>query len=73
MSIYDEIQKRNYKVVYVSHEIIKDYNACYNVIYDEKIIRPPAAKKLGIPLNEIWISEKWKKYERYILYHKLQE
>ena len=73
MSIYDEIQKRNYKVVYVPHEIIKDYNACYNVIYDEKIIRPPAAKKLGIPLNEIWISEKWKKYERYILYHELQE
>ena len=40
-------------------------------IYDE--IRPPAAEKLGIPLNEIWISEKWKKYERYILYHELQE
>ena len=57
MSIYDEIQKRNYKVVYVPHEIIKDYNACYNVIYDEKIIRPPAAEELGIPLNEIWISE----------------
>jgi len=62
-----------YKIRYVSHEVIKDYNACYNVIYNGKRIKPPAADRLGIPLNEIWISEKWKKYKKYILYHELAE
>jgi len=62
-----------YKIKYVPHEVIKDYNACYNVIYCDKHIKPPAADKLRIPLNEIWISKKWKKYEKYILYHELAE
>ncbi len=34
---------------------------------------PPAADKLGIPLNEIWISKKYKEFEEYILYHELRE
>ncbi len=68
-----EAIKLGYKVEYVPHEVIKDYNACYNVIYKGKHIKPPTADKLGIPLNEIWISEKWKKYEKYILYCELAE
>ena len=68
-----EAIKLGYKVKFVPHEVIKDYNACYNVIYKGKHIKPPAADKLGIPLNEIWISEKWKKYVKYILYHELAE
>lgn len=68
-----EAERLGYKIVYVSHEVIKDYNACYRVIYDGKLIYPPAADKLGIPLNEIWISERFREYERYILFHELQE
>ena len=52
-------------MVYVSHEVIRDYNACYRVIYKGKLIHPPAAERLGIPINEIWISELLKHYEPY--------
>jgi len=69
----NEVMKLGYKIVYVPHEVIRDYNACYNVIYNGKNVKPPAADKLGIQLNEIWISEKWRKYEKYILYHELTE
>jgi competence protein ComEA len=68
-----EIKKLGYKIKYVPHEVMKDHNACYNVIYKGMIIKPPVANKLGIPINEIWISEKWRKYEEYILYHELAE
>jgi len=40
-------------VVYVPQEAIRDYNACYRVIYKGKLIHPPAAERLGIPINEI--------------------
>ena len=73
MNPIDNAKKLGYRVVYVPHEIIKDYNACYRVEYDGKIIYPPAADKLGIPLNEIWISEIWRPYEKYVLFHELQE
>ena len=64
METMEEIKNLGYRVVYVPHEVIKDYNACYNVIYDGKNIKPNAADVMGIPLNEIWISERWKKYEK---------
>lgn len=51
--IKEEIRKHGYKIMYVTHRVIKDYNACYNVEYKGKTIRPLAAGKLGIPLNEI--------------------
>jgi competence protein ComEA len=73
INIEEEIKNLGYKVVYVPHEAIKDYNACYNVEYKGKAIRPPAGEKLRIPLNEIWISEKFREYEEYILYHELRE
>ncbi len=69
----EDLQRLGYKVVYVPHEIIEDHIACYRVKYEGKLICPPAADKLGIPLNEIWISEVFRPYERYILYHELRE
>lgn len=55
------------------HDVIEDYNATYNVEYEGKNVVTDAAKELGIPLNEIWISELWKPYERYILHHQVRE
>ena len=69
----DTLERLGYRVVYVPHEIICKYNACYRVLYEGKEINPPAADELGIPLNEIWISEKYRRYERYILHHELVE
>ncbi|MCF7891280.1 helix-hairpin-helix domain-containing protein [Candidatus Bipolaricaulota bacterium] len=37
------------------------------------MIYPPAADDLGIPLNEIWISDKPEEFEKYILYHEIRE
>jgi len=62
-----------YKVVYVPHSIIEDYNATYNVMFEGKHIITGAAEKLRIPLNEIWVSELWKPYERFIVFHELRE
>jgi len=62
-----------YKIVYVPHEVIEDYNATYNVMCEDKLITTNAAKELDIPLNEIWISEKWKPYAKYIIFHELGE
>lgn len=72
-SVLEIIKDLGYKLVYVPHEVIEDYNACYRVKCGDKLIFPPAADRLGIPLNEIWISEKWKPFEEYILYHELRE
>jgi competence protein ComEA len=69
----EEIEKLGFRIIYVPHEVIEDYNACYRVEYKGKLIFPSAANKLGIPLNEIWISEKWREFEEYILYHELRE
>lgn len=62
-----------YKIVYVPHGGIEDYNATYNVMCEDKLITTNAAKELDIPLNEIWISEKWKPYAKYIIFHELRE
>ena len=62
-----------YKIVYVPHEIIEDYNATYNVMCEDRPITTNAAKELAVPLNEIWISEKWKPYAKYIVFHELRE
>jgi len=72
-NVRKEIEKFEWKVRYVPHEIIEDYNACYKVVYHDKVIYPPAANKLGIPLNEIWLSERLREYEDYVLFHELRE
>jgi competence protein ComEA len=69
----DLLAKYTYKVRYVPHETIEDYNATYNVTCENKHITTGAAKELNIPLNEIWVSEMWKPYEKYILFHELRE
>ena len=69
----ERAKKRGYVVRYVSHRIIADFNATYNVEYKGKRIITNAAKKLRIPQNEIWISEMWKPYEKYLLFHELRE
>ena len=71
--IQNEMKERGYAIVYKPHEVMKDYNATYNVIYEGKRITNPAGIKLKIPTNEIWISEKWRKYEKYILFHEFTE
>ena len=69
----EKAKEMGFRVVYKPHEVMKDYNATYNVIYDGKRITNPAGIKLGIPTGEIWISDKWKKYEDYILFHEIEE
>ncbi|NIP67548.1 hypothetical protein GWN63_05975, partial [Candidatus Bathyarchaeota archaeon] len=73
MTVRERIEKLGYEIVYVPHEIIEGYNACYRVKYEDNLVFPPAADELGIPLNEIWISEKWEPFEELILYHELKE
>jgi hypothetical protein len=73
MTIKQKIKKLGYKIKIVPHEVIKDHIACYNIKYREKIIYPKVAKKLNIPLNEIWISERYKKGLDNILFHELRE
>ena len=69
----EHLEVRGWSLVYVPHEEIADYNACYRVEYDGELIYPPAADRLEIPENEIWISERWRPYERFVLYHELRE
>ena len=65
--------KLGWRIKWVRHEVISDYNACYNVNYQGRRIAPTAADILGIPPDEVWISEKFRKYATYILFHELQE
>jgi competence protein ComEA len=68
-----EIKKLGYRVVYVPHRVVKEHIACYNVSYKGKTIYPPVCKKMRIPINEIWVSRKFKRYEKFILFHELKE
>jgi competence protein ComEA len=58
---------------FIPHEKIKEYIACYRVIYNRKEIYPPAAVRLGIPLGEILLSDAFKNFADCILFHELQE
>ncbi|MDB2243581.1 hypothetical protein PM076_08850 [Halorubrum ezzemoulense] len=69
----EAIREHGWTVEHVPHERIAKYNACYRVELDGELIHPPAADDLGIPRNEVWISEKWSRYDRFILYHELRE
>lgn len=73
MSIREEIRKLGWRIRYVPHEVIKDFNACYRVEYKGRVIYPPAADELDIPLNDIWLSELLKEYEEYVLFHEFRE
>ena len=71
--VYEILRENWWKIRYVPHRVIKDYNACYRVVYRGRVIYPPAADVLGIPLNEIWLSEKLRRFERYVLFHEVAE
>ncbi len=71
--IWEEIRNRGYKVRYIPHAKIKEYNACYRVVYNGKEIYPPAALKLEIPTGEIWISDAFKDFTDCILLHEFRE
>jgi len=71
--VWEEIEKLGYRLKYIPHEKIKEYIACYRVIYDGKEIYPPAALHLGIPTGEIWISDAFKNFANCILFHELSE
>lgn len=77
MDLFEEtikmLKEHAYRIRYVPHEIIEDYNATYNVLFQNKPVTTNAAKELNIPLNEIWISEMWRSYEKYIVFHELRE
>jgi len=47
------LTKHGYKVRYVPHKVIEDYNATYNVLFENKHITTNAAEKLNIPLNGV--------------------
>ena len=36
-------------------------------------MKPEAAAALGVPLNEVWISESYRDREDRVLYHELRE
>ena len=66
-------EKLGYRVRFVSHERIKEYIACYRVVYKGREIYPGATLKLKIPKNEIWISDAYREFAEYILFHELME
>ncbi len=73
MNSLQEADRLGFKIRFIPHEKIKEYIACYRVIYEGKEIYPPAAIRLGIPLGEIWISDAFKDYADYIIFHEIQE
>ena len=72
-SVRRKAAARGYRVRYVPHEIIGSHIACYHVVYEGRVVKPAAAKTLGIPLNEIWLSEQCRDIEERVLYHELRE
>ena len=75
-----EIRQLGYKLIYVPHSIVTDHIAVYNLTYKGRHFLAPNKQQqkkrnetLKIPLNQIWISRKYKKHVRIILFHELQE
>lgn len=68
-----EMEELGWDIVYKPHETMAAYNAFYNVEYEGTEIAPPAARRMGVPLNEVWLTEFLRPYERYILHHELNE
>ena len=66
-------ERLGYRVCLIPHERIKEYIACYRVMYKGKEIYPGAALRLGIPLNEIWVSDAFRDFLDYMLFHELRE
>ena len=61
-----------YRVRYVPHEVVGDHVACYHVVFEGRTVRA-GPEEVGIPLNEIWLSEHYRDVEERVLYHELRE
>jgi competence protein ComEA len=68
-----EMEELGYDIVYKPHPVMAKYNAFYHVEYDGDVIAPPAARRMDVPLNEVWLTEYLRPYEKYILHHELNE
>ena len=68
-----EMEARGWDIIYKPHPEMAKYNAFYRVEYEGQEIAPPAARREGVGRNEVWLSEKFRPYERYILFHELNE
>ncbi len=68
-----ELESLGYTIAYKPHHLVSKHMAFYRVEYKGKEIKCPIADDYGVPLNEIWLTEKFKPYEKYILYHELNE
>ncbi|MEF8773893.1 MAG: hypothetical protein V5A37_04150 [Halobacteriales archaeon] len=68
-----EMEKSGYDIEYKPHATMAEYNAFYRVEYDGEVIAPPVARRMDVPLNEVWLTEYLRPYEKYILYHELTE
>lgn len=68
-----EMEELGYEIVYKPHEVMAKYNAFYNVEYDGQRIAPPAAERMNVPVNEVWLTELLRPYEKYVLHHELAE
>jgi len=73
MVVRSQAKSLGFALRYVPHKVIADYNATYNVEYMGQHVITDAARRLRVPLNEIWISEMWRPYEEFILFHELRE
>lgn len=73
MSATEAVLGRGWKIGYVPASLVGKHVACYNVEYAGVRFRPRAAVRLGIPLNEIWISEDFEDNEDGILAHEIRE
>ena len=47
--------------------------AFYRVEYEGKEVKCPVADVYGVPLNQIWLTEKFKPFEKYVLHHEFNE
>lgn len=68
-----ELERLGYTIVYKPHRQVAAHMAFYKVKYKGKILKCNIVHKYDIPMNEIWLSENLKPYEKYILYHELKE
>ena len=69
----EAMEALGYEIVYKPHEVMAAYNAFYHVEYDGEVIAPPAARRMDVPLNQVWLTEFLRPYERYVLHHELNE
>ncbi|RLI38231.1 hypothetical protein DRO60_03560 [Candidatus Bathyarchaeota archaeon] len=57
----------------VPHEIVSDHLACYNIALWGLRIRPEAARRLGIPDGQVWMSEALRLWRHFVLFHEVAE